>query len=1759
MKKMKKYITLAIFLSFAFISKVSAEVFNVNANVPYGTVYNIDFSGYTGVKCNGQENDAVEIVESGAGYVVRWKEGVSAHKGKEYFYCSFESALGIPAHKLPEDKQVTVTVKYGEGLYDANVGLSLVKDHYESVDVIEYLSDLGHIDSVTKLTGGLYDSGKNYIDINCPSGQSSTCVISLKSDLPRDTSKRWAMYKVKYITTGGFEGYTTFDIEITSSTVVYAYPGDYGSCSFGREWERDGTAYKQMLEGTTVNLPRCSADNSANPLLEFKGWTTIKDEYNEAPDEMMSDVCEDYVVTTGGTYTHDPRKGVYLSCYTTSSGIILIPNGGELSNQRNYIKKDDVIYVKQSGKITLPEPTKIPDLYNLYGTGRFEGWIDTEGNIYPAGTSVNADGERYMAMYSTGQTIEGEDVNQKMIYVNETSPYVISSTRIEACTSTDTSKVAANMSGGECFLTGVVDTGSEYVDVVVKTTGSTRTLKVRVVSREGEFGDEWQTVILDPNDNSGGENQDGYYENEAGADICNSYSVKNAGQLVNDVATHGSFGLDVSRYEATSKCDNNVKYLALCMDPGRPGPATSDTYQIDKSFNRTNPFGKLVTHIVRQFVAEGETNDNIIAANIALRIIEYYSPEELATSNNGGNDYLSNALSAYSAVATELSKSCPELKKCSETEIAKALKEKWTWNNSTILNKTAKYLAGYDDIEVDEDLQIQNETKRTSSYDPSNDFIYHIKYEGKLTFPAGMSVTDSDISGDCGSIPGVTNCNVTGNVVNASVYEYTFTYDVDLRNSGFYIPNGKDEVNPSIKVTADNGVTSANVFVIKTINDNKQRMVIFNTEEVDLKVTMPVYVVCDINKEPFIIGGPGFRSDLFKAAGCCQFLTDETDPYFVTYCTADCIQSNFVTTCKPNTSTDADVYTINEAYKANGHGSRELNYSCIVDVTNASSAINTTNNLADAVGNYYALMSYHDNQYCTVSCKEDWDISTASFKNFTGKNAVVAGQFFAITTDMFIGGSRTCVTTYIDHAKYKRELTDLSKKITDAWKTQSEYSKVYSELKASKSTRTETYYTYTMTGSYKCDCDDEGKNCSTCYSWSSTPHSCQVDSISTNSRSAFASANWNGQYATSTTGYISTSGLGGVGQGTGSKRETSWNAGRQPSKYSSSCSDCDGYCRDYQTYEYLMDNVTYNGSNVKSTIENSKSTITSARTEIYEKAIDMTSCQNFKLKNTSSVRKNSFNYDSSTHNDRTYRGNATITGFVNSSKVALVDTKFEHSGRYRYDEREFMHLLGRDNVIETHDNLNAQTIESAGKNAGSFNNDCVDTGRTRADGSRVQLCKNKLTTMVYNTGSAWSDGSTAAKRYDDGSGVNINNTGISQFKITLCNFNGTGYEYSSVGNCDWSGGLVSYYQANYFKQTLENSSFYRNKGIWVESNSSDVKQHADDYNDGVRKLGVGEEHVTLFGQPDNTFPVGITTPRNMYQYAYTFADIGYFSDGTTGRIMGNAATSLVAVNKHACFYEVDEDICICCGDPIIWETYESSGVQDTQEWITQNGYNYEMSNTRYGDSSKLSSHYGYTNSSISLYDLDGDGNGLLSGNWSSDDIFTYQANKYTTDKGDYLAGSIVERGETIYNTSKNSPEYSYTINPTAMSLIREYNGGHRYGYVTDDLVSYGISSKKTPLDATVTTVNNSNVNKVNTFSHYGSKFLEDFMESYITDDYKDRVLTKRQGQGTATVCSVEAGHEAAKTAYELVQKNKCRWVDYIETTPDGKKIRLAFK
>ena len=148
--------------------------------------------------------------------------------------------------------------------------------------------------------------------------------------------------------------------------------------------------------------------------------------------------------------------------------------------------------------------------------------------------------------------------------------------------------------------------------------------------------------------------------------------------------------------------------------------------------------------------------------------------------------------------------------------------------------------------------------------------------------------------------------------------------------------------------------------------------------------------------------------------------------------------------------------------------------------------------------------------------------------------------------------------------------------------------------------------------------------------------------------------------------------------------------------------------------------------------------------------------------------------------------------------------------------------------------------------------------------------------------------------------------------------------------------------------------------------------------------------------------------------------------------MGNASTSLVAINKHACFYEVFEDLCICCGDPIMWVTYESSKLKDTDTFLDREGYGYDYSGKNLPDDySKQQGTIAIANSSVSLYDLTGGTGRELSSNWSSEDVFTYLTKKYTTDKGAVLVNSIVNKGETIYDSSR----YPEKLTRGTVSLI----------------------------------------------------------------------------------------------------------------------------
>jgi hypothetical protein len=501
---------------------------------------------------------------------------------------------------------------------------------------------------------------------------------------------------------------------------------------------------------------------------------------------------------------------------------------------------------------------------------------------------------------------------------------------------------------------------------------------------------------------------------------------------------------------------------------------------------------------------------------MALRVVQYYSLDELASDASPRYAY---HVAAYKALGDSLKSKCgSNLEVCSATNINSAL-DVWSWSAGfeDVRSTVVDFLASYETLDEEEDVsEIEGEAQVTSMV-PNGDNA-DIYIEGTIKFENASQMNNYTMTADC---PGFT-CELTWNqkYTYSNEWKYKMVWHVTAGNAQL-ISTLKAGEKPAVVLT-DNatGATNkvANVFVLKPEASNLQRMVIFNTEPVDLTVLMPIYVVCDIEKAPFKIGASGFREDLFKTAGCCQFITDETSSEFLTYCTADCINTNFATMCNPNATVgnnaDTDVYSINESYRATAGGTKELNYACIVDVAGGSAAITNTNNKKDEVGNYYALMAYNSNQYCSISCKEDWDISTASFSNFIGEGAKAAGQTFSLKPDMFIGGSRTCVTTYIDYDKYIDEQTQLSKELVEAWNKQSMYSKVYSELKASATTTSQTYYTYTRGAGYKCDpyscgTEENPKTCwHTCYNWTKHVNSCNVSKVTLYSGRTFDKANW---------------------------------------------------------------------------------------------------------------------------------------------------------------------------------------------------------------------------------------------------------------------------------------------------------------------------------------------------------------------------------------------------------------------------------------------------------------------------------------------------------------------------------------------------------------------------------------------------------------------------------------------------------------------------
>ena len=418
----------------------------------------------------------------------------------------------------------------------------------------------------------------------------------------------------------------------------------------------------------------------------------------------------------------------------------------------------------------------------------------------------------------------------------------------------------------------------------------------------------------------------------------------------------------------------------------------------------------------------------------------------------------------------------------------------------------------------------------------------------------------------------------------------------------------------------------------------------------------------------------------------------------------------------------------------------------------------------------------------------------------------------------------------------------------------------------------------------------------------------------------------------------------------------------------------------------------------------------------------------------------------------------------------------------------------------------------------------------------------------------------------------------------VSSFKGGGFRTSVVRSQDprWSAGFcyvmrINYAQANYIKASIENSSFYKNKGYWFENNE-DVKEHGDNLTEALMNAAERENPVyydldaierygwTILGDY-NVFPIKMTTARNIYQYTYTFADVGSYSSGQTGRIMGSDQ-SLISTNNRTCFYEVFEEICLCCGNPIN-SHISGGGLEDPQEWVTTHTP-YAPSKTDY-DEDDIRGTLSFHTSTVSLSDMRSDNERELGNNWSDDSLFTFNGSSFSTEKGSELL-KVIESNENGENIYSKTPEYSYTLRPAGLKNIRDYNDDHsyelnhtnltsvaRYSMVPYNPDTYSECDTLTGCMWDVPMTDDEDdfrENRLINFSHFTSNFLNEFIpgQEGIEVNYS---LYDSTNLSMNENCYVEKGF----TADQLKEKQQsCRWVDYVQHDDDTDRyFRLSFK
>lgn len=1847
--KKRMVLLLSFFSFFMFIGEINAQ--EVTADISIGETRSNDQFNFT--SCSASENGYLTTTITSSGGLKIGTSNTANPGTSDSVTCQYTEKSNIGA---PETGEITFKLNI-IGKREVRINLGMTSSSYEpSKDIAKEFLPSG-----STITGYEVDpNGAEFINVGNCSG--TTCNVSISQEAQNIAADGSSLSSIMYITYkipgSNAEVKINAYLIINAVSGARAYAGGSGVCDFNssdwryRTWtDAGGSVYKfYQSYSDSATLPNCDSSKSKIPI-EFKGWRETSDN-----DHVMA-IGECSGALPAGSSVEDGKN--YSACYERTPYVQISPATGNVDMTTGWtaLKGNSGYYYASDSAttVTLPELKFV----GIHENDELDYWYNSANpsEHKQSGDTVELDGSIWIAVVKTTISEGWKDL-YKTVKVDQTVALVVDG--ITGCSSSS-SKVNVNFIGGECQVSGVEATGDgEYADVITTVNGEEVIYKFNVEKVDASNVIIDDTIKTNLGTNSEVTNDQSWYQ-----EMCPSFTIEGHGSFTNYTSDGSIRGTVYNVSEACGQ-SGNQGYYAFCLDPGRRSP-TNTSYIRTPDINPSNPNDPMVK-LVNVFISKYNnfsmlnslTDSTRIAFHIALRSVGIASGVTSALDSTDKVYY--NAYRWYEQIADVI-----------KTGDANAVASHVAGLGlvSDVSSKLTDLLTDYlnaDEVEVEKFERTVTSTE-TVSY---GDAGYKITYKGLIIAPSSVTSVDSLTNDACSSI-GLTSCTaeLSENTDEATLLQYNgrkvynYTITIIAEDAGAVNPpdNDEEKKDAAFKVNYTGRYASADVAIAApAVGDSLQRMFVFNVEQSDVLVYFSVVPTsCEMPSLDYKAhcNAEGcdseFNADLFMAAGCCRLVTDEVNYKYIidNYCSGDgCTVSTMSSVCGLNSDNlgSAELYEIREGAKWENGGYVDQIGTCVVNVTQDYSVENLENfQKKDSAGNTLNVSAYSNNNYCQVSCGEDWKISLESFGNFVGENAVAAGTYFSTTnSDLFISGSRTCYTTYIDYDKYMRDLVEQSEKAINAYNVYSEASHSYTDVDeqteadvdvsdaykycvaipdegddefVGPSTDGKGEGEYKVTGGTPEDTDEDGvpdscpspwegidpDNSSQCYRIEErcSEYGYYFDYSIENQKEAESDGNY--EY------FTHQSGDGGTSNDVTVKDEGYFEEGQsitcEPSpateaggKATISCKN-NGYSTTdpgptvEKTYTSAICNSTASKNSDFCRTEgsfNTEEAFEELQTVVQEKAENvmkvygamaseavnlihsysqqMYNCQHFELYNTSDDDKedaNGVKYENNEISKGTYLDHSNVS-------YVKIDTQFNPHVTYEYDEPEFMTILGPDNILVEYTKKNDEVWGGTYASATDESKDSqVNAYHSRnnsipVDSSEVQLSRNDISTYYYNTSGKFTGDDV--NTYGGDSGSETATTGSKN--LVFCNIGSDTETYSpSYTQTDWTDGgcyqlPIEYVEAHYIKSSIANSSFYKNKGYWY-LNASDLKEHGDNVEDALNKANkrdgvnynVNEEIQNNRWYPYGTdnreegvniFPVSLDTPRNLYLYSYEFGDIGSYMDGKIGRLMGDEA-SLIQLNTRTCFYEVYEELCLCCGSTINSYVENYDTVNDYIESHPDVSYTPSDSNAMNINENGVIS---FATSTVNLGDLNSDSERMLGNNWGTSQ-FLYSGNLYETSKGGELLTAIQSQGENVYS---ETPEYSYYLTPSTISAIRDYNDQYGYEVNYNNLRVYGSYAIRSLCDNDSTSddcweVNSKNddENEYISFQHYGSSFLEDYMPE-LGAAYAG-TLTENEINGSCFVTAGEAND------YEKIKEkvnSGCRWVDYVQET-DGKFFRLAFK